>query len=252
MTFNALTYQNLVTQPSEAQARLFRQYPRDVNPDFDIVIVGPGFGGGVLADDLADKVGDSKRILILDAGSYIYPTHVFNLCRFPNASVAEKYKCKTFWQAGGEKAEHYIHEELQLNFGGRSIFWSGLIPTIQDWELRFFPDRVRTDLADGGLLKEAGKTMNESVTMGDTAQKIVKELRKCAPLADEFKIEETPRALHQPYLTAEGQPSSATMSNPPASSIRPSCSSTRWDWPQGYGSRTTAGCTSLSTTTWRI
>jgi len=46
MTFSVGTYQNLVTQPSEAQARLFRQYPRDVRPDFDIVIVGSGFGGG--------------------------------------------------------------------------------------------------------------------------------------------------------------------------------------------------------------
>jgi hypothetical protein len=41
------------------------------------------------------------------------------------------------------------------HLGGRSISWSGLIPTIQPWELAFFFDQVRQDLA-GGLLVLAG------------------------------------------------------------------------------------------------
>ena len=35
--------------------------------------------------------------------------------------------------------EFYIGRKPQLNFGGRSIFWSGLIPALQKWELDFFP-----------------------------------------------------------------------------------------------------------------
>ena len=52
MTFNASTYVNFVSESSEAQDRLFLQYigPRN---DFDIIIVGSGIGGGILADDLA-------------------------------------------------------------------------------------------------------------------------------------------------------------------------------------------------------
>jgi len=203
MSFDSSQYVNLVSQSSEAQQRLFLQYmgPRD---DFDIIIVGSGMGGGVLADDLADRMGGHKRILVLEAGSFLYPTHVYNMCRFPNASIAKHFGCDTFYQTGNKNSENFIGEKPQLNLGGRSIFWSGLIPSAQKWELEFFPPRVRQDLADGWL-KEAGGIMNESRTMGTAAQAMVAQLRR-SDLADDFVIEETPRALHQPYLTADGVP----------------------------------------------
>jgi hypothetical protein len=122
--FNADTYANFVSTLSEAQERLFPQYTGNRN-DFDIIIIGSGIGGGVLADDLWDRLGKQKRILVLEAGSYLYPTHVYNICRFPNADVASHFGCKTFWQAGDQNSQNYIHELPQLNFGGRSIFWSG-------------------------------------------------------------------------------------------------------------------------------
>jgi choline dehydrogenase-like flavoprotein len=203
MTFTANTYVNFVSAASKAQERLFLQYigPRN---DFDIVIVGSGIGGGILADALAERVGQHRRILVLEAGSFLYPTHVYNVCRFPNASVARHFGCDTFWQSGNADTAHYIGEKPQLNFGGRSIFWSGLIPSIQGWELEFFPPRVRQDL-QSGLLNAAGAVMNESRSMGTTAQAIVAALRQ-SPLAQDFSIQETPRALHQPYLTADGTP----------------------------------------------
>lgn len=204
MTFSTGTYQNFVTTTGPAQSRLFPQYLGFRN-DFDIIVVGSGMGGGVLADDLADRLGTQKRILVLEAGSCLYPTHVFNLCRFPNAAVASHFGCQTFWQNGDSDSQHYIHERPQLNFGGRSVFWSGLIPKAQDWELDFFPPRVRQDLS-AGLLDEAGAKMNQSITMGSTAQAVVNRLRQSA-LAQDFDIQETPRALHQPYLTRQGQPS---------------------------------------------
>ena len=203
--FSASTYVNFVSALSAAQERLFLQYigPRD---DFDIIVVGSGVGGGVLADALAEKLGERKRILLLEAGSFVYPTHVYNMCRFPNSSLARHFGCDTFWQSGNPSTAHFIGEKLQLNLGGRSIFWSGLIPTIQPWELEFFPPTVRQDL-QGGLLDAAGQTMNESRSMGTTAHAVVEKLRQ-SDLAQDFSIHETPRALHQPYLTAKGVPAS--------------------------------------------
>lgn len=203
MTFDASTYANFVSQATQAGSRLFLQYmgPRD---DFDIIIVGSGMGGGILADDLADRLGNSMRILVLEAGSFIYPTHVYNICRFSNASIAKHFGCDTFWQAGDSRAQDYIGEKPQLNFGGRSIFWSGLIPTIQGWELDFFPPRVRGDLA-AGLLNQAGTIMNESRSMGMTAKSVVTKLNE-STLANDFVIQQTPRALHQPYLHPDGTP----------------------------------------------
>ena len=211
MTFNASTYVNFVSESSEAQDRLFLQYigPRN---DFDIIIVGSGIGGGILADDLADRLGNQRRILVLEAGSFVYPTHVYNLSRFSNASLARHFGCDTFWQGGDSNSQNFIGEKPQLNLGGRSIFWSGLIPSIQGWELDFFPARVRQDLA-GGLLNQAGDTMNESRSMGATAAGIATKLRQ-SPLAQDFSIQETPRALHQPYLAPNGMPKDQFFTEP--------------------------------------
>lgn len=204
MTFRAFDFDNFIATESETQRRLFRQYDGASN-DFDIIIIGSGMGGGILADDLAERVGGAQRILVLEAGSYLFPTHVYNTSRFDNAGIARSFDCKTFWQQSGDMgAEHYIHERPQLSFGGRSIFWSGLIPTAQPWELHFFPDGVRADLS-ATALAQAGQRMNESVTLGRFAQQIVQHLRG-TPLADDFHIEETPRALHQPYLDPAGAP----------------------------------------------
>lgn len=99
MVFNSSTYINFVSEETADRERLFLQYigRRD---DFDIIIVGSGIGGGVLADDLTERLGSQKRILVLEAGSFLYPTHVYNFCRFPNFRLAQHYGCDTFWQAG--------------------------------------------------------------------------------------------------------------------------------------------------------
>lgn len=212
MTFETDTYHNLVSEETAARERLFLKYigPRN---DFDIIIVGSGIGGGVLADDLGERLGHKRRILVLEAGSFLYPSHVYNFCRFPNASLAKHFGCNTFWQTGGsDQDEFYIGELPQLNFGGRSIFWSGLIPMTQNWELDFFPTRVRNDL-QSGLLHRAGETMNESRSMGAVAKAIVQQLR-ASPIADNFLIEETPRALHQPYLEVDGAPKDEFFTEP--------------------------------------
>ncbi len=209
--FTPNTYPNFVASDSAARSRLILQYMGQ--PDyFDIVIVGSGIGGGVLADALAERVGSSKRILVLEAGSFIYPTHVYNICRFPNSSLAKHFGCDTFWQAGDDRSQNFIGGSLQLNFGGRSIFWSGLIPAVQGWELEYFPPRVRQDLA-GGLLNQAGAAMNESRSMGATARAVVDRLRQSS-LATDFSIQETPRALHQPYLEADGTPKDQYFTEP--------------------------------------
>ncbi|MGH3937007.1 MAG: hypothetical protein ACRDS1_18825, partial [Pseudonocardiaceae bacterium] len=205
--FSATTYPKLIAQQSSVQARLFPQYGGG-DGHFDIVIAGSGVGGGILADDLADRFsssGSGKRLLVLEAGSYLFPTHVFNVCRFPNADIARAYAVHTFMQQSGANDRHYIGEQPQLNFGGRSIFWSGLIPTIQPWELEFFPQDVRDGIAS--RLVDAGRKLNASITVGQKAQAIVQALSN-SPLAQHFDIRETPRALHQPYLTAAGSPAS--------------------------------------------
>ena len=66
----------------------------------------------------------------------------------------------------------------------------------------YFPKRVRQDL-NGGLLERAGEVMLASRSMGSTAKAVVSRLRQ-SNLASDFSIQQTPRALHQPYLKDDG------------------------------------------------
>lgn len=203
--FSQQPYGHMIHEPSEMQRRLFPQYDGD-DHHFDVVVVGSGMGGGIVADELADRFAaarDGRRVLVLEAGSYLVPTHVYNFSRFHNAEVARRYAVESFTQAGGETSQHYIHERPQMNLGGRSVWWSGLIPSLQDWELGFFPPEVRAGIA--ARRDEAGARLNASRTLGSRAREIVSALR-ASPLAEHFDIQETPRALHQPYLSAAGTP----------------------------------------------
>lgn len=206
MTFTPGAYENFIATSSPVFQRVSPSYT-GASTEFDIVIVGSGMGGGILADAIGDTPRDGRRVLVLETGSFLYPTHVYNCSRLPNNEVAPRFGCRTFWQqatTGEGNNPFYIGERPQMNLGGRSIFWSGLIPTVQQWELDFFPDAVRAALA-GGLLREAGEKMNQSVTLGDVAEGIVKRLQN-TDLADDFEIVQTPRALHQPYLQPNGDP----------------------------------------------
>jgi hypothetical protein len=185
-------YVNLVAEKTQAHTRLIRDYD-GAERNFDFIIIGSGMGGGILADDLADRLGQSHRILVLDVGSFIYPTHVYNISRVPNSDVAKHFGVDNFKQL--PTAQHFIGGKPQLALGGRSIFWSGLIPQAQDWELEFFPDNVRQDLASKyfGL---AADRMNESISLGDKARELVQHFLD-STLNDDFEIQETPRALHR-------------------------------------------------------
>ena len=194
-------YVNLVAEKTQAHTRLIRDYD-GTNRDFDFIIVGSGMGGGILADDLADRVGQNHRILVLDAGSFIYPTHVYNVSRVPNFSIAAHFDVDNFTQ--NPTGNHFIGGKPQLAFGGRSIFWSGLIPQAQDWELDFFPDNVRQDLTSE-YFNLAADRMNVSFSLGAKAKELVQHFRNSS-LNDDFVIQETPRALHQPYLNPDGTP----------------------------------------------
>ena len=114
-------YVNLVAEKVQSHTRLIRDYD-GAERNFDYIIVGSGMGGGILADDLADRLGHSHRILVLDAGSFIYPTHVYNISRIPNSAVANHFGVNNFKQSPTD--HHFIGGKPQLAFGGRSIFWS--------------------------------------------------------------------------------------------------------------------------------
>ena len=203
-------YSNLVKEKTQAHTRLIRDYDQIDNRDFDFIIIGTGIGGGILADDLADRLGNTHRILLLDTGSFIYPTHVYNISRIPNGSIANHFGADNFkpWPDNA----FFIGGKPQMAFGGRSIFWSGLIPQVQNWELDFFPETVSTDLTNN-YLSLAGNKMNESKSLGSFAKAVVDHFNS-SDLNEDFVIQETPRAVHQPYLDDDGTAKEAFFTEP--------------------------------------
>ena len=155
---------------------------------YDVIIIGSGMGGGILADALSDM---GKRTLVLEAGGLLYPTHITNL---PGD-----------WSPlpGQHQAGHFINEHdsgllfgVQMSFGGRSVFWSGIIPRMHDWELESWPVAIREFLRTTGYPR-AETLMRKQRTLGPFQNLIVRRLGE--RFAD-YQVENLPRSRHQPNL----------------------------------------------------
>jgi choline dehydrogenase-like flavoprotein len=180
-------YDNLRTENTVQQQERIRSNLRS-GIVYDVVVVGSGFGGGVLADALSDK---GRNVLVLEAGSLIYPSHITNL---PGDWPA----LPAYHQVG-----HFLNQPgsqflfgVQMNLGGRSVFWSGLIPRMRDWELIFWPTPIRDYLTLSGYAA-AEATLRKRRTLGPFQNATVAKLRGQFP---DDNVEDLPQSLHQPNL----------------------------------------------------
>ncbi|KAL6705242.1 hypothetical protein ACN47E_007202 [Coniothyrium glycines] len=130
-----------------AQTLLRTEY--DPNIEYDTIVVGSGMGGGVVASALADE---KKRVLVLEAGSLLFPTHVGNL---PRRILIGKFQ-KHIWSLWYDfSVRNYNNVDGSaynggqgFNLGGRSIFWGSSIPPLAKWELDAWPQHIQDYLLD--------------------------------------------------------------------------------------------------------
>ncbi|HEX7979736.1 MAG TPA: family 16 glycoside hydrolase [Gemmatimonadaceae bacterium] len=103
----------------------------DARP-FDHIVIGGGSFGTVLAARLARRdVTGAHRILVLDAGAYVYPEHVQNLP--PGLDSGEVWGVP--WNSDSPKSWNQRFPGLAYCLGGRSVFWGGWSPYFIDSEL---------------------------------------------------------------------------------------------------------------------
>src|SRR5215204_2003082 len=106
--------------------------------EFDVVIIGGGTFGAVVAEHLfiADTTR-SRRILVLEAGPFVLPEHVQNM---PFLGGAPDMRIP--W------VNHptLSYSGLIFAIGGRSLTWGGWSPEPLDVELANWPPAARAEL----------------------------------------------------------------------------------------------------------
>ncbi|OBS23323.1 hypothetical protein FPOA_03872 [Fusarium poae] len=122
---------------------------------YDYIIVGSGFGGGPLAEDLASK---KKKVLLIERGGVIFSTHVLNTSRpYYNRGASNSPE-------GNERVYDAVKAKVQLTdqsdsyvggpvycIGGRTNLWGTWVPEIGDETLNaYFPHEIVEYLKGSG------------------------------------------------------------------------------------------------------
>jgi hypothetical protein len=118
-------------------------------------------GGGVLASAMADA---GANVLLLEAGPYLFPTHVGNLPRRLLIGQFQK-QIWSLWQyfqvINYTNVNGSSYQGAQaFNLGGRSLFWGSLVPQLSAWQLAAWPSDVSDYLLNRGGYTGALHTMN--------------------------------------------------------------------------------------------
>ncbi|MEL7334471.1 MAG: hypothetical protein AAFN12_19655, partial [Cyanobacteria bacterium J06560_2] len=128
------SYDNLPTHESPYQQKRFPGN-RAESKEYDVIVIGSGMGGGIVADAVSDAGLDT---LVLEIGGAQTPTHVGNV-------YADWDEIASEHQVG-----HYDRKDgtnflfgAQMGLGGRSAYWSGIILRMQEWEYSYWPTAIR-------------------------------------------------------------------------------------------------------------
>jgi len=119
---------------------------------FDMIIVGGGSFGSVLASHLfSADTSRSHRILVLEAGPFVFPEHVQNL--------PPGFDGGPLWSVPWVADPKLKFPGLAVCLGGRSLLWGGWSPRFIESELDDpdWPDDVKRDLTQKVLPRAAPK-----------------------------------------------------------------------------------------------
>ncbi|MFI6296505.1 GMC oxidoreductase [Nonomuraea sp. NPDC050790] len=161
----------------------------------DFIVIGSGMGGGVLAHQLLKSAENQGRplpeVLVLEAGGYLFPTHVGNL---PRVHGDDGDTNKILWDLWySYRAKRYAGpKDLDVGqaycLGGRSVFWGALIPEMQPEEFDGWPPRL------SGALRRRWYSLARDLLNGTTPpatthrKKVKQQLATAVPELTQFNV----------------------------------------------------------------
>ncbi|KAG9005339.1 hypothetical protein FRB94_001630 [Tulasnella sp. JGI-2019a] len=147
---------------------------------YDIIIVGTGIGGGVLARDMYEtnsRLGDAaKSILVIEKGGLVFHSHCLNTSRPEGLGNNRGQQNDTFFALFKEDYKIQLKNSNEPLvppstwkggpmhcIGGRSAAWGLFAPRVHDDTLRrWFPKNVEKDLKET-YFEKADKLFNLSL-----------------------------------------------------------------------------------------
>jgi choline dehydrogenase-like flavoprotein len=171
------TYLDEIQSNTRSQVLLAKAEPR--REKYDIVVIGAGMGGGILASELAIW---GYNVAIIEAGALLFPTHVGNL---PRRHLPGQFD-KNIWslwhhfrainyRSGQPSA--YVGSQT-FNLGGRSLFWGAMAPrlTAMDWQA--WPSQLRDDCLSATGYPRAERLLGVEAEQGAYAKAVQLRLQR--------------------------------------------------------------------------
>jgi choline dehydrogenase-like flavoprotein len=140
---------------------------------FDVIVIGAGMYGAYCAEKLY-RTGAScaLRILVLDAGAFLLPSHIQNLPQQLGGNVGGPKYLRTRDDATGAQnviwGMPWISNEkfpgLAYCIGGRSLFWGGWSPPLTSGDLSNWPGDLKTYLTSAAGYKYTASEIGTAAT----------------------------------------------------------------------------------------
>lgn len=154
----------------------------DESVEYDVIVIGSGIGGGILADATSDS---GKKTLVIEAGQLRHFVHVANLPISKSPELANPYKMI-------DNSSYYGGVSFCL--GGKSLFWSNVIPRMEEWELSYWPSAISQYLFSGGY-DEAERLFRIRTQYSENQEKLKASIGN---KFSDFTVSHLPRAFHTP------------------------------------------------------
>lgn len=148
---------------------------------YDVIVVGSGMGGGILSEQLSDL---GLSVLVLEAGSFHLPSHVGNLPipTTPRSSVSYD-----------NEQGSLLTKDVCMNLGGRSLYWSSVIPRMNPWDVEHWPSDIIYYLQRDGY-RQAERLFRKRTEYSDYERSLRARLEERFP---DYSVSHLPRSYHQ-------------------------------------------------------